>query len=232
MMNSESTITIVCISDTHGRILPEIPGGDILIHAGDLTGSGKLNQVERALLAIDGLPHRHKVVIAGNHDWAFQLEPNEIFKERESKIIPPGITYLQDSGVIIEDLMFWGTPWQPEFHNWAFNLPRGKKLREKWGLIPLDTDVLITHGPPYCILDGTIDGRSVGCPDLLARTTEIEPILHVFGHIHESNGYEIVGATTYVNAAICTAEDYKPSQSPIVVKIRDKKVIKVTRYPS
>ncbi len=114
------------------------------------------------------------------------------------------INYLQDEGIEIDGVKFWGTPWQPEFCNWAFNLPRGKQIREKWDLIPDDTDVLITHGPPYSILDSINDGcPPLGCQDLLETVVErVNPRVHVFGHIHGGHGEEDRQGTKYINASL------------------------------
>jgi len=133
-------------------------------------------------------------------------------------ILERGITYLQDSGCEIEGVKFWGSPWQPWFFDWAFNLERGEQLRRKWALIPDDTDVLITHGPPAGILDLCPDGRRVGCGDLRLRVEQIEPMAHIFGHIHHSAGQvePLVGRRTrFINAAICD-ESYLPT-NPVQV---------------
>lgn len=143
---------LVCISDTHNTHKTlNIPRGDILIHAGDATGQGTSLEVNRFLAWFSTRPHRHKILVAGNHDWLFQHDPDGAAQLLRAN---PGITYLQDSGVEIEGVKFWGSPWQPWFCDWAFNLPRnGPALRQVWNKIPLDTEVLITHGPPRGMLD-------------------------------------------------------------------------------
>lgn len=145
---------LVCISDTHSlhRRLQSIPDGDVLIHAGDCLGQGTLENIEDFNDWLGSLPHRHKIVIAGNHDWAFQETP-ELARQALTSAI-----YLEDSGVEIEGVRFWGSPWTPIFMNWAFMLGRGEPLYEKWQLIPDDTDVLITHGPPQGIGDEVMFG--------------------------------------------------------------------------
>jgi Icc-related predicted phosphoesterase len=102
--------------------------------------------------------------------------------------------------------------------DWAFNLQRGPALREKWALIPEGTDVLITHGPPFGILDWTARGERVGCEDLLEAVRRVKPRLHVFGHIHEGYGEHEQDGTRFVNASICT-EAYQPTNAPIVVDV-------------
>jgi Icc-related predicted phosphoesterase len=148
-----------------------------------------------------------------NHDWLFQKDP-----AMAKSILSPSITYLQDSSVQIRDLKIYGSPWQPEFLNWAFNLPRGPQLREKWRRIPKDTDILITHGPPAGILDETPDGENVGCEELHEALARIKPKLHIFGHVHHGYGTLEVAGTKFVNASICD-EAYLPSHSAIVVDL-------------
>ena len=126
--------------------------------------------------------------------------------------------YLQDEGCKIEGFHFWGSPWQPEFGRWAFNLPRGEKLREKWDEIPDNTDVLITHSPPYGIKDLVVTGKHEGCEELLKVVFRIKPKLHIFGHIHEDYGKQVEQGITFVNASICNF-DYESLNNPIVVDI-------------
>ncbi|HMY14685.1 MAG TPA: metallophosphatase domain-containing protein [Polyangium sp.] len=204
---------LVLLSDTHrmhDRII--IPDGDVLVHAGDFCGHGKQSQAQAFAKFFQALPHRHKVVIAGNHDRCLELEPKlgrEIFA---------GCHYLLDSGVEIDGLRFWGSPWQPWFLDWAFNLPRGAALRAKWDLIPTDTDVLVTHGPPRGILDRTFADEAVGCDDLRDVVDRIRPRLHVFGHIHEGYGTVDLNGTKFVNASICTLS-YAPTNPAVVVDL-------------
>lgn len=209
---------IVVLSDTHGLhgLISAIPDGDVLIHAGDLVGRGALTEVAEFFAWYGSLPHAHKIVIAGNHDWGFERQPT-----LAEGLVPTGVRYLRDSGVTIDGVKFWGSPWQPWFYNWAFNLLRGPEIAAKWALIPDDTNVLITHGPPRGILDLTngYPAEHVGCDDLLARIDHLSQLrLHAFGHIHEGYGQEQHGAVRYVNASICTA-DYAPTNSPVVIDL-------------
>jgi Icc-related predicted phosphoesterase len=210
---------IVFISDTHLRHNFEVPSGDILIHAGDLTGRGSIsnNEVALALDWFSSLPHKHKIFIAGNHDWLFEKNPKEA-----RELIPKNVIYLQDKEVTVEGLRIYGSPWTPEFMEWAFNLPRAEgDLQEKWAQIPLGIDILVTHGPPLGILDKTRDtyqrpGQNVGCYDLRERIKIVKPRVHVFGHVHGQNGMATIEGTTFINAAICD-EGYKESQGPISI---------------
>lgn len=206
---------IVCISDTHGhhrKIKSEIPEGDVLVVAGDITNTGELYQLKDFNLWLSELPHTHKVVIAGNHDFSF-----EDHRKEEAKSLLTNCIYLEDSEVIIDGVKFYGSPVQPWFHDWAFNKRRGEQIKKYWDAIPDDTEVLITHGPVYKIHDKVIPfGEEVGCVDLLNRIKELKNLqLHVCGHIHCANGIKKVGKKTFINASICS-EQYSPIQSPHV----------------
>lgn len=205
---------VICISDTHnlGSKL-KVPDGDILIHAGDMTSRGSLNEVEREVDWLKSLPHKHKVLIAGNHDWAFQRTP-----AAAQALCNEGVTYLQDGEVTCEGFRIWGAPWQPLFYNWAFNLRRGAQIKAKWDLIPVGIDILVTHGPPQYILDQTMSKEQVGCFDLAAAIRRVQPKLHVFGHIHEGYGQTRKGNTIFVNASSCN-RFYDPIHEPIVIDL-------------
>lgn len=208
---------LVCISDTHSlhRRIPGIPDGDVLIHAGDSLGQGTLDNIEELNEWLGTLPHRYKIVIAGNHDWAFQEMPDEARAALSNAI------YLEDSGIEIEGLRFWGSPWTPTFMDWAFMLDRGEPLYQKWKLIPENTDVLITHGPPKGVGDEVSFGfkcQNVGCIDLLSRIAKLSLKAHIFGHIHEGYGEYLSGKTRLINASICTVR-YEPTNPPIVLEL-------------
>jgi Icc-related predicted phosphoesterase len=210
-------LRLVCISDTHSlhRRIPDIPDGDVLIHAGDCLGAGTLENVEDLNDWLGTLPHRHKIVIAGNHDWIFQEAP-ELARDALTNAI-----YLEDSGIEIEGLRFWGSPWTPTFLDWAFMLDRGKALHDLWMQIPDDTDVLITHGPPKGIGDEALMGfqcQNVGCVDLLHRIEQMRLKAHIFGHIHEGYGRYLRGKTQLINASTCTVR-YEPTNPAIVLDI-------------
>lgn len=209
------TLRIVCISDIHGwaridangKNVIDIPAGDVLVCAGDIGSHGYEREIKAFDLFLATLPHRHKIVIAGNHDLCLEKQGRA-----QAQTLFNNALYLEDSEVVIEGIKFYGSPWQPEFFDWAFNLPRGKALAEKWALIPNDTDVLITHGPPLGILDSTEEGEAVGCQDLRQALRRIKPKLHIFGHIHHSQGIAVQDGTTFINACICT-ESYQPDNS-------------------
>ncbi|TDH67773.1 hypothetical protein CCR75_006567 [Bremia lactucae] len=223
---------VVCVSDTHGlhNDVLTIPKGDVFVHAGDFTDTGERSEVLAFNEFLGRLPHRYKLVIAGNHESSFdrafypkfwhqyghpqQYDPNEV------RALLTNALYLEDQAVLIEGFLFYGTPWQPEFCNWAFNLPRGDALLEKWIRIPSNTDVLITHSPPMGHND-LVGHQHVGCADLLREVEDrVEPKLHVFGHVHEGYGcsYSSDGTITYINASLCT-HDYEPVNQPIVFEL-------------
>ena len=186
---------IVCISDTHGyHESTTVPDGDILVHAGDICRHGSLADVEGFNRWLGTLPHRHKVVICGNHDECFQETPAEARARLTNAL------YLEDSGCEIEGLTFYGSPWTPLFGGWAFMLSE-PKLAEKWSQIPAGLDVLITHGPPHDILDRTGRDEAAGSLSLFHRVFEVKPRLHVFGHIHEAAGRSEYDGTIFLNAS-------------------------------
>ncbi len=213
-------LKIVCIGDTHCQLDKVIiPDGDILVHSGDLTYRGTIEEISKELFELSKHRARFKsiVFVAGNHDWLFERNP----KMAEQMCKDNGITLLQDSSIIIEGVRFYGSPYQPEFCNWAFNLPRGKALKNKWDLIPEDTQVLVSHGPPKGILDVVPrpKGFHAGCDDLYNRVLELKELkAHIFGHLHMNHGKIKIGNTEFVNAATCT-EEYNPTYEPITIEI-------------
>jgi predicted phosphodiesterase len=210
---------IVFISDTHNlHEHVQLPKGDILIHAGDFTGQGQQHEVFSFFrwLTEQSNAFEHVIFIAGNHELSFERRGSWLQTSLEE--LPANVHYLEDSEIVIDGIKFYGSPWQPEFYNWAFNLPRGKALAEKWALIPNDTDVLITHGPPNGICDYTLrDLIGTGCVDLLDRVLSIRPKIHVFGHIHEAYGYKEFNGTTFINASTMRTLSYSVNNDPVVV---------------
>jgi Icc-related predicted phosphoesterase len=210
----------VIISDTHEKhrqiFLPE---GDILIHCGDWTFTGAFNKVADFIHWMKEQDFKYKCIIAGNHELS--LDHRSSSRNMILNLIKEsGIIYLEDSLIEIEGIKFYGAPWQPEFHSWAFNLPRGFPLANKWKQIPNDVNVLITHGPPYGILDDTTDNGSQGCEELAKRVKQLPNLkLHCFGHLHHSGGkIEEHNNIKFVNAAVCT-DAYKPTNLPVIIDI-------------
>jgi Icc-related predicted phosphoesterase len=213
---------ITFISDTHNKhkfVTDDLPGGDLLIHAGDISSMGYEHEIREFCKWYNSLDnYTHKVFIAGNHDWGFQINTEKV---KEILDFYSDITYIEDNEVLVGEKLVsvYGSPWQPEFYNWAFNLPRnGYELKEKWGNIPNNTDILITHGPAYGYVDRVI-GRpeNLGCELLTDRIKEIKPKIHVCGHIHTGYGYTFDGDTHYINAAVLN-ESYNYHHKPLTIE--------------
>lgn len=209
---------IVVISDTHQMHKDlEIPDGDVLLCCGDFTAVGSEKHVRKFNKWMGTLPHEHKLVISGNHDWFFQRYPRRRIDRVSIESICTEFTYVQDETITIDGINFYGAPWTPEYGNWAFTYPRDSERHSGvWDQIPLDTDVLFTHGPPYGILDKCPESQ--GCKMLLKAVENVKPKFHFFGHIHEGYGRYNNGHTEFVNAAIMD-EDYNPVNKPMVVEI-------------
>lgn len=197
-----SSVRIVALADTHSRHdLLKVPDGDVLIHAGDLTRTGTLSQLTAVAAWMRELPHAEKILIAGNHDFAFERD------SQRARAVFEGMTYLEDAAhTTAHGLRVWGSPWQPEFYQWAFNLARGAPLDEKWQHIPAGLDVLVTHGPPYGYGDRVYGGARVGCEDLRRRCLEKKPRLHLYGHIHEDRGQWEEGGVRFINVTTADSE--------------------------
>lgn len=206
---------IVIVSDTHGRHdQVTLPSGDLLIHCGDCTDDAGQASLRSFLGWMEKQPFAHKILIAGNHDWAFEKWPDAA--RRMVELAAPSVTYLQDSGCEIDGIKFWGSPVTPTFYNWAFNRDRGPKIKAHWDLIPDGTDVLISHGPPKGFLDfNKADKFHCGCEDLLNRIMEINPKLHCFGHIHQGYGNTMLENTSLINASVVN-ERYLVTNAPYV----------------
>jgi len=204
---------IVFISDTHALHQKlQLPNGDMIIHAGDVSRIGTLSEVKLFLDWYQNLEFKYKIFVAGNHDFFFEkASEHEI-----ENLIPDNLIYLNDSGVTIENINIWGSPISPRFFDWAFNRDRGKNIKQHWNLIPHNTNILITHGPPMSILDITTSQQHVGCQDLLDSVKIIKPKIHVFGHIHESYGIFDEAGTKFINASVLD-EKYNCVHKPVQI---------------
>lgn len=206
---------IVCISDTHGfHEALQLPKGDLIIHAGDISKRGTYEQIHSFLNWFSKLDFKYKVFIAGNHDFYLERAPMHEIKE----LIPSNVIYLNDSGTEIEGLKIWGSPIQPWFNDWAFNRQRGEDIQKHWDKIPENTDILIAHGPAYGILDRTTRNERVGCMDLLRKIEKIQPELFVSGHIHEAYGEKWIQGTHFINCSVLDFH-YRLVNPPIVVEL-------------
>ena len=217
---------ITVISDTHTKhgLIPmeDLPGGDLIICAGDIMNSGyNKNDILDFCTWFHSLEqYDKKIFIAGNHDRMFENHPEGV---EELLNIYFDIDYLQDGGYDLYNLdtdtgtKIYGSPWQPEFYSWAFNLPKnGIELAGKWEAIPDNTDILITHGPAFGTLD-TVAGRpwdNLGCELLAERIERLRPKIHVCGHIHSGYGYVFKDGTHFFNASVLD-EQYEYTQKPM-----------------
>lgn len=209
----DKKLRLVIISDTHGwHDQINIPPGDVLIHAGDFTNMGELPILVSFNEFLKRQPHQYKIVVAGNHDFCFQDSPG-LARATLTEAI-----YLEDSGIEIEGVYFHGSPWQPWFMDYAFNIRSETERAEKWAMIPDHTDVLITHSPPFGHGDWVSRSERVGCRALLERVEQIRPKFHIFGHIHESFGITRNEHTTFVNACNCNLQ-CQPVQPATVIDI-------------
>jgi len=257
----DNKVRFVCMSDTHSltsHLKQSIPEGDVFVHAGDFTRCGSVSEVRDFNSWLAKLPHKHKIVIAGNHELSFDpsfqesmisstggrsghigTSPLHIsqkmlytpttgdvdsqkFDESTAATMKRELTdciYLEDASVQLYGLKIYGTPWQPTFGGWAFNLERGQDCLQKWDLIPQDTDVLITHSPPLGFGDLCSTGTRAGCVELLKTVqNRVQPKYHIYGHIHEGYGIRSDGKVVYINASTCDI-NYIPCNPPIVFDI-------------
>lgn len=209
---------ITHISDTHNKhnqLNGLLPGGDLLIHSGDISSLGRQSEVERFVKWFNGIDnYTNKVFIAGNHDMTFdreillrdKLTHFEGRTEYDTKCaegkpewlnlllevgLNPNVFYLENNFIEIDQIKIWGSPITPSFgYGWAFNKDRGYDTNQIWNQIPNDTDIVITHGPIYGYCDRTNrTNENVGCEQLYHRLNEVRPQLHFSGHIHEAYGY-------------------------------------------
>ena len=202
----------VAISDTHCRHKSvQLPRGDVLLHAGDISYKGQWSEVLDFLNWFKNVPFRYKIFIAGNHDFYFEREKKAAIEQA----IPEGVQYLNDSGITLDGIQIWGSPVTPWFYDWAFNRQRGATIAKHWALIPTHTDILLTHGPAFGILDTVLNGNHAGDKDLLKAIETIKPKVHVCGHIHEAYGRIKRSSTTFINASVVN-EKYELVNSPFV----------------
>lgn len=211
---------LIAISDTHNNRVKNLPPGDILIHAGDWSGRGSLLDLQGFCNDLNQYKkiYENIVVIAGNHDFIAEKDPGitkRMIEDTESY-------YLNDSFIEIEGLKIWGSPVQPRFFNWAFNRDRGPQIKRHWDMVPEDTNMLVTHGPPLGFGDlvsmrgSPNTGQNVGCSDLL-ECIKNKPNLkaHIFGHIHSGYGSYSLNNTKLINASLLD-DSYKQVNKPIV----------------
>lgn len=200
---------VVLIADTHNHT-PDLPEGDVLVHAGDGTMMGTVDEVEKLDEWFGTLPFRDIIYVPGNHDFLFEkVHPPQ-------KLLKNAIVLINRGVMVKGRIKCWGSPYTQVKFNWAF-MRHEDKLAEFWALIPEDTDVLITHGPPRGMLDFSISKESTGSQSLLDRVRIVKPKIHVFGHIHEEYGSWHQGVD-FINASLVN-EFYQNVNKPIVIEV-------------
>jgi Icc-related predicted phosphoesterase len=218
---------ITVISDTHGSHRQLfLSGGNILIHCGDFSCLGEEKEIEDFLNWFSNQEYTWKIFIAGNHDLSFQRDL-QLKRKLLSKY--KSLIYLENGMATILGLNIWGSPWQPEYGDWAFGLPRkGEELELNWLKMPSNTDILITHTAPYEILDPNYGGYPVGCELLLERVKEVQPIAHFFGHLHEGHGWKTTQniRTVFGNASFVDNWN-DPKYQELNLKISSSKIISI-----
>lgn len=232
----------VFISDTHSNHkymkydvndFININTQNVLIHSGDVSSMGTKYELEQFINWFKNLKYfDYKIFISGNHDFSFEEKNHnpEKFKWLYELLDKETLSnfnthYLEDQELIInlydidKPLKIYGSPWQPKYHNWAFNIERNSDmLKEKWDMIPNDVDILVTHTPPFGYLDVNNYGQNVGCERLKDKINTITPLVHSFGHIHEDYGVTLIKETFFVNASTSNI-NYKVVNKPICLNI-------------
>ncbi|MDP2340729.1 MAG: metallophosphatase domain-containing protein [Deltaproteobacteria bacterium] len=208
-------VRVVAFADTHQfHDELQVPDGDVLLCVGDVCRGGEREELEIFLAWFSAFPHKTKLFVAGNHDGCLETELAEV------RAAHPHIRFLQDEGVDVDGVSFWGSPWTPNYNDWFFMKTRGAALRERWALIPHGLDVLVTHGPPKGMFDDVgryrpvgnasddlgNDERFVGCADLMARVQIVRPRVHLFGHIHTTKGDVDVDGIRFINCTTFECE--------------------------
>lgn len=203
---------IICISDTHNKhesLL--IPSGDIIVHAGDFTESGTKGETERFLKWFSRLPHSYKILVPGNHDFYMEKHLEDLHS-----IVPKNIHVLINRELTIQNIRFWGSPYTPGDGSWAFNETQGVNMLKHWENIPAHTDLLITHSPPYGILDELDNKIHIGCDKLAKIINKLCLPYHIFGHVHNDYGIVRTRDTVFLNA--CSLDNrYRTINAPLVV---------------
>lgn len=213
---------IVATSDCHGKLTAgALPSGDVLVLAGDLLADAPKDhpdpvgfQAERLAELDDllaSLPFRHVLLVAGNHDGVLQVRP-ELGRALR------GALYLEDEGVTLDGVRFWGSPWQPGLSHHPFFMADGGEAFALYRTIPDDTQVLVTHTPPWDILDRWDPPHALGSRMLRARVARVRPAVHIFGHMHPSYGAVELEGTRFYNAALCD-RDGAPVNAPHVIDL-------------
>jgi len=196
---------IVALSDTHGkhRLVTDVPDGDVLVHAGDMTKHGKVSEVEDFAEWFGQHPHDFKIVVAGNHDFCFDGNQKE---KAVQALKDQSIVYLEEETIVLQGVTFYGSPYSNTFEKYVFN--------EGIGRIPEKTDVLITHGPPKHVNDYMEEFGHVGSEQLAEKVEELDLEAHIYGHVHEHYGAE----DNSINVSVLDI-DYKVAEQPFELQV-------------
>lgn len=209
---------IDCISDLHGQ-LPKLDGGDLLIVAGDLTSTHFLKEYDQFKTWFKKQKYRKKILIAGNHDTFLDGNPSRF-------CTPDWFEYLEDSGTEFEGYKIWGSPWSLSFPgiNPICSAFTGQEteLAKHFAKIPEDTDILITHSPPFGILDKNDAGIHCGSVSLRNHVMLVKPKIHIFGHIHEQGAKNIDLVCTQFHNVSIMDENYQPKNKPTTINLKEK----------
>lgn len=203
--------SLCIISDTHRKHREvTIPDCDILIHCGDFCSFQRsdLQTLDDADAWFAESPATHVVCVGGNHDFPLQ--------SREFRFAHA--LFLEDALAVVAGLTIYGSPWCPDLSGFAY-YATSDQLLERWRQIPAGIDVLITHTPPFGILDLPTSGTvNLGCRHLREELKRIRPKLHVFGHVHASHGMNKTPDTDYINAAIVGGQNFEVRHTPTVIE--------------
>jgi Icc-related predicted phosphoesterase len=206
---------LIIFSDTHNThhnvILPE---GDILIFAGDMSNNGSAYECGSFIEWFISQPHKHKVFIAGNHDYVFDSNS----KYRSILLTYADVDncyYLENETIEIEGISIYGSPFTPRYGDWAFMRYRGEEMGDVWKTIPNKVDIIITHTPIHGYQDLTYQNINAGCEALKERLETVDYKIHICGHIHEAYGYKMIDTKLLINASICNPNGIP--NKPIVV---------------
>lgn len=215
-------IKICFISDTHNKHkkFDELPKADVIVHSGDFSSMGYEHEIRNFFKWFSNLKqYKYKIIIAGNHEILFEKNTS-----LAKTLIPDNVIYLEDSGVEIDGIEFYGSPVSLPFLNWAFMRPK-ERIKRHWEAIPDNVDVLITHTPPYGILDYyDVKDEYLGCPTLRDEIfNRIKPKISVFGHIHTGRGTLLTDNITFINATNTEEIErkYVLQYKPILVELNN-----------
>lgn len=210
---------ITCISDTHNQHTSlNIGETDFLIHAGDFSYSGEEKEVTNFLDWFKDQPAKYKILVPGNHEVTLDEDHPYYSQKIKSSLVnfctQHNIYYLENTGIFLEGLNIYGTPWTPAYHHYGFGGERDqwlegdkyrgtKILSSIYKQIPENTNILICHGPPKDIQDISIKGISCGSDEMLRRISSLPNLnCYINGHIHHSAGMKIIKDVLFVNASV------------------------------